>query len=550
MVDLKPDVERQASAVIRGFAYQCYQTIRAWLKCEPDEELRCEFAEDFDLIRRDLNGQITVAELNQVKHEKASVTLNSECVTELINNFFRHKSRNPTIKLTMRLCAIADRGKERQANWIYATRGLDLWDELRARTLTGPDLAVAVDTLRSFLKNNSKMSAETQSFLSTSDNLKFLSGFVDVIFWDTGQPVFTEIQEEIHYILASRERSISDQLELDQTVNRLWRHVMDVLASDSERTLTKAELEKILSQETTATVDRAQFKQMAEDVSETRELVATLVAQFAHKELGATGPLEIGCEESPNFSYLPPLPAICSGRIEVLKDLRAKSYTKPVLWIYGSTGFGKTTVANLLVRDLATGFLWFRLRSIVDFELTSCLGRSLNEVSKLQPCERLIVVFDDLDLAGTNSTNIELLVRLLESVKKKVGHPLVIVTSQGFAPSRLADLLADQLTTFDMPAISTEEIKNLIVDLGLADGEMLDFWTVFIESRTKGHPQLVGAYLTDAKESGWKFDANNFVTTPAGAESIQRESRKLLVESIRSPEGRELAKRLSGAVVK
>src|SRR5262245_48080118 len=129
MVVLKPDVARQATAVIRGFAYQCYQTIRAWLQCGPDEELRCEFAEDFDLVRRDLDDQITAAELNQVKHEKRNITLNSDSVTQLINNFFRHKSRNPTIKLTVRLCTIADRGKESQVDWLYAPCGFDLWDE-------------------------------------------------------------------------------------------------------------------------------------------------------------------------------------------------------------------------------------------------------------------------------------------------------------------------------------------------------------------------------------------------------------------------------------
>jgi hypothetical protein len=324
MVDLAPDISRQANAVIRGFAYQCYQTIRAWLKCGPDEELRCEFAEDFDLIRRDLDSQITDAELNQVKHQKESVTLNSGSATQLINNFFRHKSRNPTIKLKVRLCAIADRGKEQQVDWIFADCGMDLWDNLRERKVIGGELPVAVDALRSFFTKKSKLSVEAQNFISTSDDATFLTQFVDDIFWDTGQPPFTEIQEEIRQILASRERPIADVLESEQTVNRLWRHVMDVLASDSERTLTKAELEEILSQETTARVDRAQIKQIAEDTSETRELVAKLVEQLAHKGLGATGSLEIAYEGSPIFTQLPPLPAICSGRIEILKDLRAK----------------------------------------------------------------------------------------------------------------------------------------------------------------------------------------------------------------------------------
>ena len=545
MTDLQPDVERQATAVIRGFAYQCYQSIRAWLQCGPAEELRCEFAEDFDLVRRDLDGQVTDAELTQVKHEKKNITLNSDSVIQLVNNFFRHKSRNPTIKLTVRLCAIADRGKETQVDWIYAPCGMDVWDELRARKIVGTDQAIAVGALRSYLQRNTEVSPEVRSFLSNSDDSKFLSEFVDVIFWDTGQPPFAEIQEEIHRILASRERPISDPLELEQTVNRLWRYVMNVLASSADRTLTQGELEKVLSQETTARVDRAQIKQIAEGVSETREIVAKLITQLAYKELGTADPLQIAYEGTRFAEQLPPLPTVCSPRSEVLNEIRLKCQNKDLLWIYGSTGYGKTTISNLFVRDLNTQCLWFRLRGLVDFQLTSRLRMAVDEICELKPCQKLFVVFDDLDLADTNTTNIELLIRFLDGIKSQAEESLVIVSSQGFAPSRMVALLGDQLTTFDMPPITTDEIRDLIKNLGLTDKEMLAFWTAFIEARTKGHPQLVGAYLTDAKDSAWKFAAENFATTPETAESVKRESRKLLVESIRSAEARELAKRLS-----
>lgn len=457
MVDLKPDVARQATAVIRGFAYQCYQTIRAWLQCRADEELRCEFAEDFDLIRRDLDGQISDAELTQVKHEKGNVTLRSESVAQLINNFFRHKSRNPKIKLTVRLCTIADRGKESQIDWLYASCGMDLWDELRARRIAGMDQTVAIAALRSHLQKNSKLSSEVQSFLSKSENTKFLTELIDVIFWDTGQPPFTDIQEEIHHILARRDRPISDPLELEQTVNRLWRHVMNVLASSSDRTLSQAELEKILSEETTARVDRSLIKQITEGVSENREVLTKLFAQLAKKELRTADPLQIAYEGVRFVEQPPPLPAVCSPRIEVIKNIRLRCQDKTLLWIYGSTGYGKTTISNLLVRDLNTHCLWFRLRGFVDFQLTSRLRLALDQICELKPCQKVIIVFDDLDLADTNTTNIELIVRFLEGIKRQAEDPLVIVSSQGFAPSRMVALLADQLTTFDMPPIT----KNL-----------------------------------------------------------------------------------------
>ena len=545
MPDLEPDRKRQATATIRGFAYQCYQTIRAWLQCGPDEELRCEFAEDLDLVRRDLEGQVTEAELNQVKHERKNVTLNSPAAIQLINNFFRHKSRNPGLKLKIRLSTIADRGRESQINWQYAQSGMELWDSLRARELNNGDQATAIASLRSYLQANTHLSAEVKTFLGTSDDSVILSEFVDPIFWDTGQPPFSEIKKEIHRILSERERPISDPLEVEQIINRLWRNVMDLLASDSDRTLTRADLESILSEETTTRMDRTMIKQMASGVLDIGQQLTDVLAALTSRQINTSDAIQIRYEGFSLTDQLPPLPAICSRRTEIVKDIRAKCQGRFLLWIYGSTGYGKTTITNLLVRDLNTQFLWFRLRSLVDFQLVSSLTFILKTLSEVPDCANIIVVFDDLCLGDTNTTSVELLGKILETAKGKATEPLLIVSSQGFAPSRLTDLLGDQLITFDMPAMSGDEIGELVTNAGLVDQELFGFWTTFIEARTKGHPQLVGAYIAYAKEIGWKVSAKDFITTPQTAESVKRESRRLLAETILSAEARELAKRLS-----
>jgi len=545
MAELIPDRERQATATIRGFAYQCYQTIRAWLQCASDEELRCEFAEDFDLIRRDLEGQVTEAELNQVKHEKKNVTLNTDCVVRLINNFFRHKSRNPQLRLTIRLCAIADRGKESQVNWPHATCGMDLWDQVRGRKLSEQEQTTAINALRSHLQSSSHLSREAKAFLSASDDSMILSEFVDRIFWDTGQLPFGEIQKDIHRILLDRERSISDPLEVEQVINRLWRKVMDLLASDSDRRLTRADLESILSEETTARVDRTILGQMASDIGHTNLTVTNILATIASTKLDTSDPIQIRFEGFSLTEELPPLPAICSQRSEIVKDIRSKCPGRSVLWIYGSTGYGKTTITNLLVRDLNTKFLWFRLRGLYDFKLISALAFILKTLSAVSTNEKLVVVLDDITLGDTNTTSMELLERILESVQKHAKEPLLIISSQGSVPSRLTDLLGDQLITFDMPEMSGDEIKELIINGGLVDQELFAFWTTFIEARTKGHPQLVGAYVSYGKDISWKFSAEDFITTPQTAESVKRESRQLLGQSILSSDARELAKRLS-----
>jgi hypothetical protein len=545
MPDLKPDVERQATATIRGFAYQCYQTIRAWFHCGPDEELRCEFAEDFDLVRRDLDGEVTDAELNQVKHEKRNVTLNADCVVQLVNNFFRHKSRNPQLNLTIRLCTIADRGKESQINWPQATCGMDLWDQVRSRRLSEQDQTTAINALRSHLQTNSHLSSEVKAFLATSVDSIFLCEFIDPIFWDTGQPPFGEIEKDIHKILSERERSISDPLEVEQIINRLWRNVMDLLASDSNRTLTRADLETVLSRETTARVDRAVLQQMAIDIGQTKQTVTNILPAIASKILDTSDPIQIGFEGFSLTEQFPPLPAICSLRSEIVKRIRSNCSGRFLLWIYGSAGYGKTTITNLLVRDLDTKFLWFRLRGLDDFKLLSALAFILKTLSALSTNEKFTVVLDDISLGDTNTTSMELLERILETAQRKATEALLIISSQGFVPSRLTNLLGDRMISFDMPEMSGDDIKELIINSGLVDQELFPFWTAFIEARTKGHPQLVGAYVAYGKEIGWKFSVEDFITTPQTAESVKRESRQLLAKTIPSTEARELARRLS-----
>jgi len=212
MPDLLPDLDRQATASMRGYGYQCYQTIKAWLLCGPSDEIRCEFAEDIDVVRRDLSGTISEAELNQVKHQQQNVTLNSPAAVEVINNFFRHKSANPTLLVKIRLWTISDRGKENNVDWKLAPCGIDLWERLKERTLHSTEQDQAIATLRSHLKANGYVSAEAKSFLETSDDSTLLSEFVDQISWDTSQASYLPIQEKIRHLLTNRERPIADPL--------------------------------------------------------------------------------------------------------------------------------------------------------------------------------------------------------------------------------------------------------------------------------------------------------------------------------------------------
>jgi len=548
-MDLKPDQTRQATASFRGYAYQCYQTIMAWLKCTPNEEIRCEFAEDIDIIRRDLNGKIAEAELNQVKHEKINITLKSPAATKLINNFFQHKGRNPTLTIKTRLCTISERGRETNVDWPHADCGIDLWDRLKGRELNGQDETDSITKLRSFLRTNHNLSNEVRAFVQTSDDSAFLSEFIDLVSWDTGQHPYGEIDQEIRDLLANRPRPITDPLEIQQTIDRLWRHIVDLISTDSDRTLRPAELEEILAHQTTAKLDRATLKQLATASREIdqrtlriEEGVTKILTSHAQQNTQEDQTIQIQPKQLLIYSGLPPLPNVCSQRRAVIEELQSHATNGKTIWIYGSTGFGKTTVANLLLRQLNTPFVWFRLRDIVDFEQIAALNEIIGHANQSLPSQTVIVL-DDFFPSPTNISAFDLLQTLVGLAQRK--NSWVLVTSQESAPSRLVSVLSNQLVKFDLPEMSFEDIYLLLRATGLTDEGLCRTWATLIQARTQGHPQLVGAFVTYSKEISWNLTQDVFATTPQSAEQIQKESRRQLTETIHFEEARELAKRLS-----
>lgn len=553
MPNLQPDLERQATASIRGYGYQCYQTIKAWLHCGLNDEIRCEFAEDIDVVRRDMSGSISEAELNQVKHRQENVTLHSQAAVEVINNFFRHKYANTTLLVKIRLWTISDRGKERDVNWKFAPCGIDLWDRLKERSLHSTEQDQAIAILRSQLKVNGNISDMAKSFLDNSDNSTFLSAFVDLISWDTSQASYLPLQDEIRHLLANRERPITDYLEIDQIIDRLFRYLVNLISTDGERKLTRDDLERLLSEETCARVDRQRLQQLTENVTtmkqeqaQTRALIEQMMAGMLHSH--ASGDIKSGQSIQVNADKLIvqyeslPLPSICSSRALVLHDLRVKFESASITWIHGSTGYGKTTLANLLIHALGSSFVWCRLSYAMDIELTSALQAIIRYLVKRSPSPKILIL-DDVRISDSNVATIELMSVLVRLAKEKgVG---ILVTSQDRLPSRLASLIGTQSQELDVPGMSVEEITSVLTDAGLKDDRSLQLWSTLIYAKTLGHPQLVGAYVTYARDIAWTVSDDVLLQTPPTAEQIRKDSRKQLSATIASGEARALAKRLS-----
>jgi len=92
------DVARQAVAALRGYAFQLYGSVLAWLELKEGEDLFLEVAEDYAVVAQDALKAV------QAKETRASgaVTLNTAGVKEAINSFVDLSHRNPMQTVSLR----------------------------------------------------------------------------------------------------------------------------------------------------------------------------------------------------------------------------------------------------------------------------------------------------------------------------------------------------------------------------------------------------------------------------------------------------------------
>src|SRR5262245_62322181 len=91
------DKRRQATDSIRGYVYQAYQSVLAWMRLGGEEVLFLEGAEDFDVHSAD---EVTATKVKDTAGSGA-VTLRSGDAVSAINNLWRHKqnTQGKTIRL-------------------------------------------------------------------------------------------------------------------------------------------------------------------------------------------------------------------------------------------------------------------------------------------------------------------------------------------------------------------------------------------------------------------------------------------------------------------
>jgi hypothetical protein len=480
-------------------------------------------------VRRDSDGQISDVELGQIKNQAGAITLNSGQAVQAINNFVRHRSKDPSLKVSVRLWTISERGKESERTWAHAENGLELWEKLQKREVVSRE---ALRELRQFLEGNNRLSAEVRAFVASLAEGNFLNELIDRIYWDTGQQSYFAIEREIVRLLSEREVAARDADEARRLMDALYRYVTDLISGDPRRVLTKNGLDQFLAEYREKVVPRKEFRELAANVSGLAarivgaERVAMETASALQRLSGQdSGRVAFNDIDLRVTSEPPPLPQLCSKRTKAVGELRIECESKQVVWVHGWNGSGKSTLINLLVRDSGADVMWCRLRGMTDFRLITIL-HSVIRVLRESDTPSCLLVVDDVELADQATEAMELLQVIAELLREKDGR--LLVTSQVSPPSRLMNMLYGTISSWSAPGMDEGEISGLLKECGLEDEESRMGWTTVIYARTRGHPQLVSAYLVHARTVNWSFSASEFFEAPDTAERVRAEGRQIL----------------------
>jgi hypothetical protein len=242
------EVERQAVASLRGYAYQVAAAGLAWLDLDARGKVYLEVAKDYAIVAQHSLDAVQVKDTA----ESGSVTLNTEAVREAINTFVTLVANNEDRNVQLRYFTTSPIGTERRTSDRPAGEaGLLYWRQAAA----GAD----VEPLRVILTSD-KFSADVHAFVESRDNEALRRELLRRIYWDCGKPDLAGIMQEIEerLVVLGRETFNLPATDARQLANVLSFQVLkkSVLKNATDRVLTRAELYSAIDTATQISVSR------------------------------------------------------------------------------------------------------------------------------------------------------------------------------------------------------------------------------------------------------------------------------------------------------
>ncbi len=520
--ELIADEKRQAVAPLGGYTYQIWQTVYKWINLKADEVLFLEGAEDIDVLG------LLKSETIQVKHTKKSrtVTLRSKDVLDAISNFWNHRENNPESNIELHFLTTAERGKEKHSPF-GQTKGLDYWDSCKF-TLND------TTPLRTFLTDQDVFPIQLQQFLKDSKKPEFRERFIEKIVWNTGNKPKEYLKDLI-------ERNIchhGDKLgifpsESKKVIPHLLAYVLEVICKEKDRKLDYRDFLEVFEKATTQSIPGTAITHIREQ----EKLINRFLDRYGLPKS------EADVHSGIKLQYLrPPLIKKIVRRELIVSKINKYLETNGLIVLNGSTGMGKSVLASLITSEKECDWQWLNLSGFDTNQIREILHGEAALLS--EKASRTKLVLDDLNFDPQSNVYECALEGLLFAVLSLGGR--IIITTRGEMPSRIMlDLGIPLHSVYNVPPFSGEEIRKLAIKYGCPQGDKLKSWSNIISVKTRGHPQLVHAYVKSLNSKKWPVVNINDITKEEDIESVRREARQSLIDQLPSNEARSFVYKLS-----
>ena len=462
---------RQAIPALRGYVYQVYRSLEAWLDLNESQSLLLEVAEDFAVLADQ------VVQATQVKDTAQSgpVTLRTKAIKTAIKSFWEFQSANPTKEVRLVFLTTSAIVKEHGIKFPGDQPGLLYW-----RTAARHHAEVRI--LSNFLASL-EFPKDLVEFLQTATDPEVQDRLLRRIHWECGAAAMDQVEKSlmdrlIHLGANTESFEPSDAPRVrDALLAQLFRTIVE----DEDRVLTRADLMRVVENATTI---RVRFSQLR------------AYGSLSVQNLGSVFPPF----ETPTSAWIRaaeiPSPEPSAERKELVSRLTDELTGKGVLWLNGSSGTGKTDTSLRVAAISGGSWYLLGLRGCDSAMLDARLNAACFSIGRLADLAGIIL--DDFPVEHATELRMRLSVLAAECLRRGA---ILIVTAQRVLPTSLhACFSGYEIAEREVPRLTIEDVGEMI---GAAGGDSKRWAAIVHASAGFGHPQLVGARIRGLRQRGW-----------------------------------------------
>ena len=501
--------KRQAHAPLRGYLYQIWHSVNAWLDLADNDILYLEGAEDFDTVSGDTATAV------QVKDTQRNITLRSQDVNDAINHYWELQDNHPNLNVKFRFLTRSKIGVEQDNPFGKGKAGLQVWSRC-----AGDEAAIT--KISEFLQTEGKISGKVNDFLEQTEPQQIYEQLIEPITWETDSKPASYVEQSINDKLVlhgNRQPIPIPPSDAKKVVDRLLKEALMVATQEENRKLTKVRFLEFFEGQTTRRIPGHQWLQYQQ----------MLDARNGPTGSGFTGDLsDITIQSQFSIHNTVPLPYYeFAPRTELITSIQAKLQSNGIVVIQGGVDKGKTTLAKLTTNAIDGDWFWLNLTKKDPSQVSQLLQRlaiASNESAQIN------VVLDDLNLQPQELQEYEHVLGMVIYRGLERGAKLLI-TSQHKPPDNFIHSLGlSSSIVVNASNFTTPEITQFAEQLG-CPAEHAKAWAGWIQAHTSGHPRLVHARLTQLRQEDWKYQGKieSIFQTPQEVVKEREEARQLLM---------------------